>query len=105
IEAWTALAVAAAETRRVQVGPLVSPVTFRAPGMGARMTLGLPALRGGRFVAGLGLGWNEIEHRALGIPFPGAARRAELLRDALALLRPTGVPCWAGGWAENSPCR
>ena len=87
LETWTALAVAAAETGRIGLGPLVSPITFREPAIVARMAESLDALAPGRFVIGLGLGWNAEEHAAAGIAFPSATRRADRLADALTRIR------------------
>jgi alkanesulfonate monooxygenase SsuD/methylene tetrahydromethanopterin reductase-like flavin-dependent oxidoreductase (luciferase family) len=97
LETWTALAVAAAETRRVVLGPLVSPVTFREPAIVARMAESLAALSGGRFVVGLGLGWNVDEHAEAKIAFPGVAERAERLAATAARIRCTRVPVLIGG--------
>ena len=87
LETWTALAVAAAETNRVALGPLVSPITFRQPAIVARMAESLDALAGGRFVLGLGLGWNADEHAAAGIPFPSVAERTRLLSEGIHRIR------------------
>ncbi len=99
LEAWTALAVAAAETKRVRFGPLVSPVTFRPPAVLARMAQALQQLSDGRFTLGLGLGWNRAEHEQFGIAFPSAAKRAELLAAAAGLLE--DVPLLIGGGGER----
>jgi len=87
LETWTALTVAAAETHRVEFGPLVSPITFREPVIIARMAESLHGLAHGRFVLGLGLGWNADEHVAAGIAFPPAAERAQRLSDAIQRIR------------------
>ncbi|GAC1315722.1 MAG: hypothetical protein NVSMB2_07830 [Chloroflexota bacterium] len=87
LEAWVALSVAAAETSRVRFGPLVSPVTFRAPALVARMAETLRDLSEGRFVLGLGLGWNADEHHRFGLPFPSTAERARLLDQAVPRIR------------------
>jgi alkanesulfonate monooxygenase SsuD/methylene tetrahydromethanopterin reductase-like flavin-dependent oxidoreductase (luciferase family) len=89
LETWTALAVAAAETHRLVLGSLVSPVTFREPAMVARMAEGLDALSGGRFVVGLGLGWNAEEHSSAGIAFPSVAERKRRLVDTVERVRCT----------------
>ncbi|MBV9355440.1 MAG: LLM class flavin-dependent oxidoreductase [Chloroflexi bacterium] len=105
LEAWTALAVVAAESRRIQLGPLVTPVTFRAPALIARMAVTLDDLSGGRFVLGLGAGWNEAEHVANGLSFPGAAERSARLIEALELLQRTlpkrRLPILIGGAGER----
>ena len=68
-DAWTLLAALAASTERVRLGPLVACTAFHPPGLIARMAAALAEVSGGRFVLGLGAGWNEDEFRAFGIPF------------------------------------
>ena len=95
---WTALAVAAAESERLLLGPLVSPVTFREPAIVARMAESLQALSHGRFVVGLGLGWNGAEHAAAGIAFPSAEERSRRLAVAAQRIRcEMQVPLLIGG--------
>jgi alkanesulfonate monooxygenase SsuD/methylene tetrahydromethanopterin reductase-like flavin-dependent oxidoreductase (luciferase family) len=69
LEAWTLLAGLAAATERVTLGPLVACAGFHPPAVLAKMAATLAELSGGRFVLGLGAGWNEVEHRAFGLPF------------------------------------
>jgi alkanesulfonate monooxygenase SsuD/methylene tetrahydromethanopterin reductase-like flavin-dependent oxidoreductase (luciferase family) len=105
LDAWMALAVAATTTRRVTLGPLVTPITFRLPGLLARMTLNLHTLCGGRFVLGLGAGWNDREHAVFGIPFPPAAERLHLLDSGLSLIRGLlgqQVPILLGGGGRGT---
>jgi len=98
LETWTALAVAAAETSRVVLGSLVSPVKFREPAIVARMATTLHDLTHGRFVVGLGLGWNADEHAAAGIRFPPAAERARRLAATIERIRcEARVPVLVGG--------
>ncbi|MDQ3810610.1 MAG: LLM class flavin-dependent oxidoreductase, partial [Chloroflexota bacterium] len=96
LEAWVALTVAAAETSRVRLGSLVSPATFRQPGLLGRIAASVQALSGGRLTVGLGLGWNAAEHQALGIPFPRPAERARLLARTIAAVR-GAAPVLVGG--------
>ena len=105
LDAWLALAVAAAATRRVTLGPLVTPITFRQPGLLARMAANLDSLSQGRFVLGLGLGWNAHEHAAYDVPFPPLRERARLLDAGLATIRralPARVPVLIGGMSRGS---
>jgi alkanesulfonate monooxygenase SsuD/methylene tetrahydromethanopterin reductase-like flavin-dependent oxidoreductase (luciferase family) len=106
LDAWLALAVAAVETSRVVLGPLVSPITFREPAIIARMGESLHDLSHGRFVLGLGLGWNAAEHVAAGIAFPPVAARQRRLEDAIHLIRRNlgerGVPLLIGGGGLRS---
>jgi alkanesulfonate monooxygenase SsuD/methylene tetrahydromethanopterin reductase-like flavin-dependent oxidoreductase (luciferase family) len=96
LETWTALTVAAAETRRLVLGPLVSPITFREPAIMEHMAATLQTLSGGRFVLGLGIGWNADEHAAAGIPFPPAAERSRHLENTIERLD-CRVPVLIGG--------
>jgi alkanesulfonate monooxygenase SsuD/methylene tetrahydromethanopterin reductase-like flavin-dependent oxidoreductase (luciferase family) len=58
-EAWTLLAALAAATERVALGPLVACTAFHPPGLIAKMAATIDEVSGGRFVLGLGAGWNE----------------------------------------------
>lgn len=87
IEAYLSFAVAAQVTSKIRFGPLVSPVTFRFPADIARNAAQIDLLSGGRFVMGLGAGWNEPEHVAYGIPFPSVKERFERLEEAIKVIR------------------
>jgi probable F420-dependent oxidoreductase len=76
-EAWTALAALAAVTERVRLGPLVACAGFHPPGLIAKMAATIDEVSAGRFVLGLGAGWNETEYRAFGIPFDHRVSRFE----------------------------
>jgi probable F420-dependent oxidoreductase len=74
-DVWTQLAALAAATERVVLGPLVACLGFHPPGLIARMAAGVDEISGGRFVLGVGSGWNEVEFRAFGLPFDYRASR------------------------------
>jgi alkanesulfonate monooxygenase SsuD/methylene tetrahydromethanopterin reductase-like flavin-dependent oxidoreductase (luciferase family) len=76
-DVWTLLAALAASTERVKLGPLVASTAFHPPGLIARMAAAIDEISGGRFVLGLGAGWNETEFRAFGIPFDNRVARFE----------------------------
>jgi alkanesulfonate monooxygenase SsuD/methylene tetrahydromethanopterin reductase-like flavin-dependent oxidoreductase (luciferase family) len=76
-DAWTLLAALAAGTEHVQLGPLVACTAFHPPGLIARMAATLAEVSGGRFVLGLGAGWNEAEFRAFGLPYDHRVSRFE----------------------------
>jgi len=76
-DAWTLLAALAAATQRVQLGPLVACTAFHPPGLIARMAAALAEVSGGRFVLGLGAGWNRDEFRAFGLPYDHRVSRFE----------------------------
>jgi F420-dependent oxidoreductase-like protein len=85
-DAWAVLAGLARETERIGLGTLVSPVTFRHPGNLAKVATTVDEMSGGRLEVGVGAGWNELEHRQLGLHFPPIKERADLLEDQLAIL-------------------
>jgi alkanesulfonate monooxygenase SsuD/methylene tetrahydromethanopterin reductase-like flavin-dependent oxidoreductase (luciferase family) len=87
LEAWSALAVCAAETRTIVLGPLVSPITLREPAIVAHMAASLADLSSERLVVGLGIGWNADEHAAAGIAFPSVAARSRRLADGVERIR------------------
>jgi alkanesulfonate monooxygenase SsuD/methylene tetrahydromethanopterin reductase-like flavin-dependent oxidoreductase (luciferase family) len=74
-DAFTILAALAVATERVTLGPLVACLAFHPPGMIARMTAAIDEVSGGRFVLGVGSGWNEPEFRAFGFAFDHLASR------------------------------
>jgi alkanesulfonate monooxygenase SsuD/methylene tetrahydromethanopterin reductase-like flavin-dependent oxidoreductase (luciferase family) len=83
-DAWTILAALASSTERVELGPLVASTAFHPPGLLARMAATIDEVSGGRFVLGLGTGWNETEFRAFGIPFEHKVARFE---EAFTIIR------------------
>jgi alkanesulfonate monooxygenase SsuD/methylene tetrahydromethanopterin reductase-like flavin-dependent oxidoreductase (luciferase family) len=83
-EAWTMLAALGAATERVELGPLVACTAFHPPGLIAKMAATIAEVSGGRFVLGLGAGWNEEEFRAFGVPFDHRVSRFE---EAFTIIR------------------
>jgi F420-dependent oxidoreductase-like protein len=83
LEGYTALAYMAPHTSRVRLMTVVTGVTHRHPGVLAKIVTTLDVLSGGRAWLGIGAGWNEAEHRGLGIPFPPLAERFERLEEAV----------------------
>lgn len=76
-DVWTTLAALAASTERVRLGPLVACAAFHPPGLIARMAAAIDEIGGGRFVLGIGAGWNRAEFDAFGIPYGERAARFE----------------------------
>jgi len=66
LELWVSLTWLASHTRRIEFGPLVTPVSFRHPALTARMAAAVDDLSGGRLHLGLGAGWQEREHHLFG---------------------------------------
>jgi F420-dependent oxidoreductase-like protein len=87
LEGYTSLGFLAGQTRQVELGLLVTGVTYRHPGLLAKTVTTLDVLSGGRAVLGIGAAWYEREHRALGVPFPPLAERFERLEETLQICR------------------
>ena len=85
-DAWTTLSALAASTERVRLGPLVACAAFHPPGIVARMAASIDEVSGGRFVLGIGAGWNRTEFDAFGIDFGERASRFEEAFDAIRRL-------------------
>jgi F420-dependent oxidoreductase-like protein len=86
LDAWTTLAGLAAITRRIRLGTLVSPATFRHPSVLARMAVTVDQISRGRVDLGMGSGWYEREHVAHGFPFLDGKRRFELFAEQVEVV-------------------
>jgi alkanesulfonate monooxygenase SsuD/methylene tetrahydromethanopterin reductase-like flavin-dependent oxidoreductase (luciferase family) len=86
-EGVASMAALAAETRRVRVGCLVFCVCYRSPGVLAKAAVTIDHVSGGRCELGLGAGWNELECRAFGVPFPSIGDRLGQLEETATVLR------------------
>ena len=91
-EPWVTLGLLAGLTTGLRLGTLVTPVTFRAPGILAKTVATLDALSGGRAFCGIGTGWWEREHAAFGLPFPAAPDRLDQLEVAIETIRALWQP-------------
>jgi alkanesulfonate monooxygenase SsuD/methylene tetrahydromethanopterin reductase-like flavin-dependent oxidoreductase (luciferase family) len=96
-DAWAVLAGLARETSTIGLGTLVSPVTFRTVGNLAKVVTTVDEMSSGRVELGLGAGWNEPEHRQLGLPFPEIKERADIMEEQFAVLR--GLWGEPDGWS------
>ncbi|WP_051223290.1 LLM class flavin-dependent oxidoreductase [Conexibacter woesei] len=121
-EAWTMLSALAAVTERVELGPLVACAAFHPPAVLAKMAATIGEISSGRFVLGIGAGWNTEEFDAFGLPhdklvgrfaeaFPiirgllagervSASGRYASVEDAVLLPEPPRVPIMIG---SNGP--
>lgn len=126
IDPFVGLAAAAAVTERITLLTYLSVAAYRNPFLLAKAATTVDLISGGRFVLGLGAGYQKSEFKALGVDFE---RRNEALDEALAVLprvwsgepvahtglgfeardvvgrpRPTRrtIPIWIGGNAKIS---
>jgi F420-dependent oxidoreductase-like protein len=87
LEAYTTLGYIAARTSRVDLLAWVTAVTYREPGLLAKIVSTLDVLSGGRAWLGIGAGWNEAEASGLGLSFPPLGERFVRLEEALQICR------------------
>jgi alkanesulfonate monooxygenase SsuD/methylene tetrahydromethanopterin reductase-like flavin-dependent oxidoreductase (luciferase family) len=86
LDAWATIAGLAARTTTLQLGTLVSPVTFRHPSVLARQAATADEISGGRITLGIGAGWMAREHDAYGFDFSSARDRVVRLAEQLAIV-------------------
>jgi F420-dependent oxidoreductase-like protein len=92
LECYTTLGYLAAVTRRVKLGPMVTGVVYRHPGILVKSATTLDVLSGGRSYFGIGAAWFEAEAKGLEAPFPPIAVRFEWLEETLQIAK----QMWSG---------
>lgn len=128
-ECWTITATLARDTKRVNVGQMVTCNGYRNPALLAKIASTVDVASHGRLYVGLGAGWYEHEWRAYGYGFPGTRDRLGAFGEAVEIVHrmwtderprfhgkyyaidgpinePTGVqkphpPLWIGGSGER----
>ena len=86
LELWVSLTWLACNTKRIEFGPLVSPVSFRHPAQTARMSAAVDDLSNGRLTLGLGAGWQEREHQLFGFDLMDARPRFDRFEEGLQVI-------------------
>jgi probable F420-dependent oxidoreductase len=103
-EAWTLMAAIAAATSRVEIGPLVACAGFHNPALLAKQAATIDEISGGRFVLGLGAGWNQVEFDAFGFPFDHRIDRFEEAFTIIATLLREGAIDFDGRYFQARDC-
>ena len=102
-EPWVSLGFLAGLDLPLRLGTLVSPVTFRDPGIIAKTVATLDVLSSGRAFCGLGAGWWAREHDAYGLDFPAPKERLDQLQRCIDILRALwspGTKAFTGSYAS-----
>ncbi len=92
LEGYTTLGFVAGQTETMTLGLLVTGVSYRHPGLLAKIVTTLDVLSGGRAMLGIGAAWYEREHEGLGVPFYPIGERLERLEETLQIC----LQMWAG---------
>lgn len=87
LESWTTQAAIAALVPRVRIGAMVSGNLYRHPAVVASMAGTIDEISGGRFVVGIGAGWQENEHARYGLELTEPGVRSDQLEEACLVIR------------------
>jgi alkanesulfonate monooxygenase SsuD/methylene tetrahydromethanopterin reductase-like flavin-dependent oxidoreductase (luciferase family) len=101
-ECWSLLAGLAVATSKVELGPLVSCMSFRNPGLLAKIAETVDEMSDGRLVLAVGAGWHEPEYTGFGFPFDHRASRFEEGYEFLQELLRTGRSDFQGTYYQAS---
>jgi probable F420-dependent oxidoreductase len=87
LECFTTLSAIAAVTKRVRLMPTVAAMSFRSPALLAKTATTLDHISNGRFVLGVGAGWQKSEYDAHGYPYGSNVERIEQLREGIQVVK------------------
>lgn len=95
LECFTVLTAVAAVTETIRLAPAVAVAGFRNPALLAKVTTSVDLASQGRFICGIGAGWQGKEYETHGYPFPPLKERLEQLDETLEILKAM--------WTEEAP--
>lgn len=87
VDPFVPLMVAAEATTNLRVGPLVLNNEFHHPALLARTAATVDRLTGGRLVLGMGTGYMQSEHDAIGLLLRGPGDRVSRFEESIVALR------------------
>lgn len=84
-ECFSVLSALAGITQKLRLGSLVTPTTMNHPALIANRAATIDRISNGRFVLGMGAGWQENEHKAFGIELFGNKDRVDRFAEAIEI--------------------
>src|SRR5262247_1802296 len=96
------LAFLAGRTRRIQLGASVIVLPYRNALVAAKSAATVDQASGGRFIFGVGVGWDQEEFADLGLPFHRRGRMSDDYIRAIKAAWATDVPAYKGEFLSFS---
>jgi len=87
LDAWGTITALGAVTRKLRLGTMVSPATFRHPAVLAKAAVTADHVSGGRVEVGIGAGWWEREHELYGFDLPEIGPRMDALEEQMQVVK------------------
>ena len=87
LDGWCTLAALAARTRKIRIGPQVTPIGLRHPVFVAKWGATVDRISNGRLSLGVGLGHQEVEYVSHGFPYPPFKERYERMMEGVEIIR------------------
>lgn len=94
-ECWTTTATLSRDTKRVNIGQMVTCNGYRQPSLYAKIASTVDVASNGRLYAGLGAGWHEQEWKAYGYDWVETPERMRRFREAVEIVHKM--------WTEDQP--
>ena len=95
LDCWCTLAALAARTKKMRIGPQVTPIGLRHPVFVAKWGATIDRISNGRLALGVGLGHQEVEYVSHGFPYPPFKERFERMTEGVEIIRRL--------WTEETP--
>jgi probable F420-dependent oxidoreductase len=99
---FSLLAYLAGRTRRIHLGASVIVLPYRNALVAAKAAATVDQVSGGRFIFGVGVGWDEAEFVDLGLPFHERGRLSDDYLRAIKAAWSTDVPAYKGQYVTFS---